>query len=332
MIAEGRIAHGLESALAEIDVARVRVSSIDELHAGVTIGGIACVWSTVGLERGFGRAAARLRSKAAFPIHALVRDDAPDAVARALYRAGVSGVFAWPREGLLLARYVAEMLSLRMVRGPTDDADKALARTIRAHLRHLPRTAGAPLDVQVGGGRAALRGTLESLADRDEIERRIAMVPGVTSLDVSPVRIEPVPVGDARLATTCRRLIANECDPETVRVSVQNGRVRFDGDAASAREVERLRELTARVQGVRDIELAIAVGRGSARRSRGTQRRLDALLRSLFVDAEFSLVCHGEIAVLEGRVPTLHLKRSMQRFVEQDGAVGRVVNKLRVEA
>lgn len=329
MIGNGPGVKGILSALGELSVECVWVRSIDDLDETLARDALAIVWSSMGAERGFGRSIDRLRQTTGLPIFAVVRNESRDALVRGLYRLGVAGVFAWPREGLLLARYVAEMLSLRMVRGPARDSDAALARTVRAHLRHLP-IANRPLQVEVDDGRVSLRGSVDLLAHRDEIEHQVSMVPGVTGLDVSDIRVEQRTASDAAIRAACRRLIGAQLETRTVTAKVHNGVVLLEGSVPDRQYSRRLRELAAHIQGVCDVENAITVSRRQARRDRGALRRLQNLLKTLFADAKFQLAFHGGVAVLDGEVPTLHVKRSMERVLEQDRSVTRIVNKLSV--
>jgi hypothetical protein len=323
---------GVLAALNELSVESAEAGPVDELDEQALRGAVGIVWACPGMRRGFGRSLARIRNacERPLPVYAVVDDDTAPSAVRGLYRAGVAGVFAWPREGLLLARYIAEMLSLRLVRGPAHGADAALARAVRAHLRHLP-LAGLPLRVETDGDCVVLHGQVESLADRDEVEHRIAMMPGVASIDVGDVVVVPLPATDAEIRAACRRLIQAQIPSGTVSATVQGGRIRFEGTSTDRAAGQRLRELAARLRGVREVEIAVRTSPADTRRDRGAQRRLRSLLETLFSQARFELAYHAGVAVLDGRVPTLHIKRAMQRVLEQDAAVQRVVNKLVVE-
>jgi len=329
VVGEEPIARAVRASLEDLSVEIVSFESVDGLDPARVGHVLGVVWCCAGSERGYGRPMARLRQLWRQPLYVVVGDDVKAAVVRGLYRTGASGVFCWPREGLLLARYIAEMLSLRTVRGPAADGDQALARTVRTHLRQLP-LAGRPLEVEVVDGHTVVRGSVRSLADRDEVERQAELVPGVTSLDLSEVTVLPPAVPDASIRAACRRLIGSQLETRTVSARVRAGCLRLAGTVPDRRDAQRLRDLAARIEGVRRIEVDLSVSRAAARRDRSAQRRLRALLDDLFGGPEVLLSYHGGIAVLEGSAATLREKRSMQRLLEQDASVDHVVNKLQV--
>jgi osmotically-inducible protein OsmY len=330
VISEGDpVGEGICAALAPIRADCILLDSVDAVEGHLSDRVLAIVWSSIGRERGFGRSFSRLQEHEGLPIYAVASDEAPDALMRGLYRAGAAGVFAWPREALLLARYLAEMLSLRLVRGPARSSDVALARSVRAHLRPLALSR-TPLDVEVWDGRVHLCGRVDRLADRDEIERSVETIPGVMSLDVSDVRVDAEPVADARLRSACRRVVSAQIGGRTVSVHVRNGHVRFVGTVEDRRQADALRELTAQVPGVCEIEMNITTSTLEARRARAAQKRLAGLLGALHPELKLQVAYHGRVAVLDGQAPTLRVKRSIQRLLERDPAVTRVVNKIEV--
>ena len=69
------------------------------------------------------------------PIFVVAPDTTSSRAVRSLYKAGVSAVFHWPRESKILATLFAETFGILRVRGRAPRADKALTRTVRAHLR-----------------------------------------------------------------------------------------------------------------------------------------------------------------------------------------------------
>lgn len=152
------------------------------------------------------RLAERLRSVSAAPLFAIVSDELSGRSIRALYRAGAAGVFTWPREEPLLARFLAEMLALRFARGRAKRPDIALARTVRTHLKLLPGLAQVPR-VEARDGVVTASGSADSLREKYEVERCVSGVPGVRALDLDGLHVLPPPVPDHRIRRAAQRLV-----------------------------------------------------------------------------------------------------------------------------
>lgn len=265
------------------------------------------------------------------PLFVVLADDPPSRIVRRLYESGVAGVFEWPREKNLLPRFLAEMLSLRIVRGRAARADTALARAVRTHLKLLLRLPALP-SVESRDGLIWLRGEVDSLAAKRDVERCVAAVPGVRGLDTDAIRVAPEPVPDAAIRRALRRLLrrSDAVDERTLSLSVDAGRVALTGTVQDRREMLHLADLATNLQGVRDVELRILVAERATRANRSAARRLAGLLEDVFPNEELRVAFFRGVAVLTGQVSKLEVKRSVGRFVAEDDAVERVVNKLEV--
>jgi osmotically-inducible protein OsmY len=115
-----------------------------------------------------------------------------------------------------------------------------------------------------------------------------------------------------------------------VIATAEGGRIRFHGTISNRRTAQRLREMAANVPAVREIDMNLEVSADGTRGDRKTLNRLDDLIAALYSDYDLRVSFYKGVAFLEGSVSTLRLKCSVQRFVEQQTAVSRVVDKLGV--
>lgn len=265
------------------------------------------------------------------PIYVVLSDHPRAVLVRRLYEAGASGVFEWPRENKLLAHYLAEMLSLRMVRGRAQEADTALARVVRTHLKILAQVPLLPR-VEARGGVVTLIGTIDSLALKHEIERCVERIPGVRRVDMRELIVIPEPIPDRRLRQSLRRLLKQHLsiDERTLSVSVDAGRVVLAGTASHTRELRKIQELAVHLRGVRSVQMRILVAQDAKSEDRNAARRLRRTLDEMSNEKGVDLAFFRGVAILTGRVRTLNAKRGLEELVGEDSAVRRVVNKLEV--
>ena len=275
----------------------------------------------------------RLRAATEAPIFVITNAAASDATARRLYSAGADGVFEWPTEQRLIARFLAETLALRFVRGRPARPDTALARNVRAHLKLLPGLSILP-SVEVRDGFVRLSGQAERLRLVREIERAVMGIPGVRSLDLEELVVVPVPVPDARLRRAARRLLSassHDLDASTLALNVEEGRLVIEGSFPSRAAARLLEERATGLLGLRAIENRARISSSAQRADRGTARRLRSDVVDLFPDATLRVSFFDGTAVLSGTVPSLRGRRELVEFVSDQPAVARVIDKTDVE-
>lgn len=297
---------------------------------------IAIVFAGRGPRGGWAPVLSATRERTLLPSFAVVPEGTPDRAVRRLYESGAAGVFTSPGDDARLGLHFAEVLSLRLARGPARGPDMALARTVRAHLRLLP---GATLPgeiprVEARRGHIRVWGSVDSLPAKQDVEACIAAVPGVAGIDSSGLTVVPLPVSDAEIRRAGRRLLRASpgIDERTLTFSVDRGRVVLKGTAESRRELRRFSNLVSRLQGVREVEVRVEV---SPKRKEGDRRvaaRLGGVIKDLFSGSEIRVTFFGGIAVLTGRVSNLRTKRAVAGFVAEEDAVERIVNHLEVIA
>jgi osmotically-inducible protein OsmY len=271
--------------------------------------------------------------RARAPLYVVADDATGDRPLRELYQLGAAGVFLWPRESLLLPRYLAEMLAIRQVRGKPRRSDAALERVVRTRLRMVRGISRAPR-VEVSDGVVQISGRVATLAARQRIEEASAAVAGVTQLDLSGLSVVPTtPTSDRELGMRLRRLLsASEgIDPDTLALSIDHGLVTLGGSVESKAALRQLQARVAQLEGVRAIEPHVVISSAQRQRDHDTARRLSAVIADIFPEASDARVTFfGGAAILQGRVPSLEMKRSLASFVDEHPAVRRVVNKLDV--
>jgi osmotically-inducible protein OsmY len=290
---------------------------------------LAIVFSGPGPRGGWPPAIAAIRQGSGLPVFAVVPANASGRAIRRLYEAGAAGVFASARVDARLALYLAEVLSLRLARGPARGPDTALARTVRAHLKLLPHETPA---VEARRGLIRVWGTVDSLPARQDVEACIAAVPGVRGLDASALHVLPAPATDAEIRRAARRLLRASpgIDERTLSFSVDRGHVVLSGTVASRQQARRLSDLASQLRGVRSVELRVEASAPRAASDRQIAARLQGIVRDLFPASDIGLRFFGGAAVLTGRVANLRTKRAVEAFVAEDDAVERIVNLLDV--
>ena len=262
------------------------------------------------------------------PLYAVVARPCSNQKARGLYRAGATAVFEWPLEKTILTLLLAETLGMAALRGPATEADTALTRTTRAHLRLRPDL--PKVSVRCRGGVMTISGSVRTVAQRAAVLEAVAAVPGVVGINDDALSVEPARTTDARIE---RRVVstieATVEDVHGIRVSVDDGVVRVMVPARMGAEAYELKSILTRVRGIRELEVRFVRPR-RARRQRAS--KLLKELKMLFPGQRpLSLSLFGGVIVLSGRVDTLALKRAMADALLKQPTVERVVNKLTVK-
>jgi osmotically-inducible protein OsmY len=270
-----------------------------------------------------------LRKVLDVPLYMIVSDEMVAAKIRALYADGAAGVIDWPREGLVLARFLAEMLSLRLAHGRASGPDLALGRAVRARLRLLHGLHEQPR-VAVERGIVTVSGRVDTLPLEREIEACIAAVPGVTGLNAEGLYVVPEPVPDATIRQACRRVVgyADPAQLPAPSFSVDAGIITLAGPAAARRELTRLRNLATRIRGVRDVRIETAPEPRTAANDRRTTSRLQQLLDDVLHEEDLRVSVVGGVAVVVGRAHTLSQKRAAIELLHEDGEIHRVIDKI----
>lgn len=263
------------------------------------------------------------------PCFVIVHDGMSDKAVRGLYASGAKSVFLWPSESPRLADLIAERLGIVFARGLTPERDAALSRTIRAHLR---ASAPVPVDLQVKTHRGVveLRGEVESLWAKRELESLVYDVPGVRRVVARDVRVPPTNRTDAEIEGAIRGVLAaaSEIFEETIAASSRNGFVVLAGSVGDRSEVRRILELVTHVSGVRDIEFLATISPEARVAERNAAKRLKRGIDRLLHHGSVRVSVFGATAVLTGTVRDVTARGLVEKFVSRDNAIQRVVNKI----
>jgi osmotically-inducible protein OsmY len=177
----------------------------------------------------------------------------------------------------------------------------------------------------------ALRGETRALWRRYEAIAIVEQIPGVTGVDGRDLRVPPSGLSDAAVEQSLRQLlsVSADLDDRTLAVSVKNGTAVLSGSVLDQRSLQRVIDLVAGIRGVREIENLTTVSTKQQRRDSWRQKRLQEALAYLPAAKKVLVTVFGDVAVLEGEVPSLAAKRHIVQQIRQRSEVGRVVDKLR---
>jgi len=320
--------------LAELHVEKRRAR--DQESAAIAIDGqtIAMVAVCLGASSKVAEQVGRLARIADCPIYAVVPDDASPATVRSVYAAGAAGVIDWPREALIMARFLAQMLSLRLAHGRAKGPDTALRRAVRSRLRLLHQLHEQPR-LTVRGGVVSVSGNVPSLPAKQAVEASILEVPGVTGIDAENLYVVPEPTTDRTILQACRRILRGTLanappgnSEAKLSCKIDRGCLTISGKGINRSEIDHSRELVSNVRGVREIRFEITRSADSAPPDRRLASRLQSMLRDLLAETRIRVAIYLRTAVLSGEVRDLPSKQTAVRWVERTRGIDRVVDKL----
>ncbi len=265
------------------------------------------------------------------PLFAVLSKVSSKQEVRSLYSEGVSAVFEWPAEADVLPYCLAEMIAANFVRGRASNPDTALARTTRAQLKtrcdfnHRVR-------VRVSDGFAFLNGSVDQLWQKQRIKEIAMSVPGLNGVIDRDVFVLPTGIPDKDITNSIKRMMrdVSQIDDKTLAVRVENGYVTLAGTVDNRAEANRLTRLVANIRGVRDVAPLTVVSPSLKRQDHRIAKRLQTMLRQLFIGEDVHVVFFGNTAVLSGKVSSLFTKQRIAQTLEDETAVDRIVNKLNV--
>ncbi len=324
----------IERHLAELHVEKRRAR--DQESAAIAIDGKTIAMVAVCLDRS-SKIAEKVRRLARIsdrPIYVVVPDDASPARVRSVYAAGAAGVVDWPREALIMARFLAQMLSLRLAHGRAEGPDTALRRAVRSRLRLLHQLREQPR-LNVRGGVVSVSGNVPSLPAKQAVEASILEVPGVTGIDAENLYVVPEPTTDRTILQACRRVLRGTLanappgsSDAKLSCKVDRGCLTISGTGIDRAEIDHIRELAANVRGVRDIRFEITSSGEGGPPDRRLATRLQSMLRDLLAETRIRVAIYLRTAVLSGEVRDLRSKQTAVRWVERTRGIERVVDKL----
>lgn len=266
-----------------------------------------------------------------FPVFSIVSINCSNLKVRNLYKLGSSAVFEWPRESLILARLLAEILGMEWVRGSPTKSDLALARNIRAHFRIMD---GIPKNIKlkVSEGIVYLSGTIGSYSKKKKIEEIVVHIPGVTGVHLESLRVPPSSIPDSVLSKKIEKTlkVTKLIDENTLTYEVENGNVVLAGTTANGTELRNLLQIISEIDGVRDIRDLTTISAKEKRKDHEHVQSLQGTFKRLFPEEEIDIKYFGGVVVLTGTVENLPIKNRIQKVIRSKEYVQRVVNKLQI--
>ncbi len=304
-----------------------------EVREPSTVAGVVLVGPVkrTGMPAAVRRLAAQVGATDA-PICVIAPDGTGDRAVRALYRAGATAVFLWPGEARHLAALLAESMGASMARGTPDSGDDALVRTIKTHLRK--ETPLPPkLRIEARKGVVELSGEVESLPRKRRIVDVVSRIRGVKGTVAAGLVVAPSGRSDRAVSKDVRAVLkaVSEIADDTLSVTVQNGYVNVAGSIADHREMARLVDVLRNVRGVRGIHNYVTISRSQKANDRALTRRLGELIEERFPRERVGVSVFGHVAVLDGRVARLSIKRELEAAALDHPSIERVVNKVVVK-
>lgn len=262
-------------------------------------------------------------------VFAVVTDEFSDRRARRLYEAGMTAVFEWPYEAVVLPSVLLELLgaSPKYGRAP---ADTALERAVGARLELMDDA--AQVDVSVTRGAVTLQGSAETFWARQRIVGAVAHVPGVISIHADRLEVVPTERADADIGRDVRQILLSVAglDARTISVASRDGHITLAGVVGRHAERQRLETVVGNVTGIRGLTSHVTVAPMASLVSRSLASKLRRQVSTSFATADVNVTAFDHVAVLDGHAETLSQKQAVEAFVLDTPGIGRVVNKLRV--
>ena len=277
------------------------------------------------------RALKQHRELAAVPVFAVVDSGLADEGAGNLYVRGITAVVGWPHEARVFPRLLVETLAAYHVRGAPKSSDRALERMLEANLRLLPLDV-SKVSATARAGIVYLSGSIRTLWQKKEAIRVLGTVMGVRAVIADELIVDRASKTDRQLLQSIRNVLKATHDVEraTISPAVRNGYVTLSGTVASKRELERIDDILAHIDGVRGIERLATVSEGRRTSHRAVAKRLSRRLAERHPTEEVEIEYFAGVAVLSGKAASLRERRAIVSTVDEDEAVKRVVDKIDV--
>ncbi len=212
--------------------------------------------------------------------------------------------------------------------------DARLEAALDAAVARDPVLDGLPIHVSVDNGHVVLFGTVPSLAIKWRQARLVGAFKGVTSLTDGTVVAHSLRP-DAALATDVSGAIAGDAATRGshVQASARAGAVTLTGQVRSYAQRELLAELTSRVDGVEDVELALAIVPSSHRADAEIEGDVtDDLLEDGRLDGpRITARVHGGAATVTGFVGSLAQRDAVVNDALRGGATSVDATGLRID-
>jgi osmotically-inducible protein OsmY len=335
LIGKGKAVEVVESALSKLD-ARIRTtpwrkSSLSLLNAHTVAVVLVTPYPGISTPRAVGHVSDS-PGASGLPVFVLVPENVSTATVKSIYAAGATAVFEFPRETFLFPRCIVELTSAQQIHTKPTAMDKALAQTVRTHLKLFGNLAPG-VRVRISDAKAFLWGEVASLWQTDQLRNMVEHIPGIESVFTRQLTVTPSRQNSAQIRRNVMKLIrsAADVDEKTVTIRVKKeGHVQIEGTAVDAGEWERLYRLIANTHGVRAIEMNVTVSPRQKKRDRTIIDLLNRVIELFYPNEQVSVAAFNGVAVLSGGVSTAAVRRKIEMLARDTKGVRRVVNKILV--
>jgi osmotically-inducible protein OsmY len=252
---------------------------------------------------------------------------------RALYRKGVQAVLEWPRDRQALLRTAFRLVGTSAGNTePNGGADVGLEELVNERLRNAASDFRSDLVARVRTGFAALSGEVDALWKVYVAEQVVQEVPGIVEVNVNAVAVSGPARSDGAIANAIRQVLeqSSVVDSSTLALRVDNGHVVIAGSTSDRKELERALDLVERVHGVRSIDNYATVSDTAKQQDQRVAERVRTAVRAHYPKSKVDVAVFGGIGVLSGVVESAARRCALQKLVDGQEGVNRVVDKLRV--
>lgn len=142
--------------------------------------------------------------------------------------------------------------------------DVFIQRQVEEALKNARLLRNADIRIETKNGEVILHGFVDVLAEKWKAGEIASQIPGVAAVDNSLTVALDRQLEDDEIAEQIQEefLADPRTDLHQITVSVKGGVVYLEGDVGSVAEVETAKELSARVQGVKDVISYLKLGQG----------------------------------------------------------------------
>jgi len=262
-------------------------------------------------------------------VVAVVDTGVSDQLADMLYGAGVQAVVGWPHEARVFPRLLVDCLAAHQVRGVPENADRALERVVVSHLKLLTFDSSR-VSVRARGGTVRLSGFIRTLWEKRQVVRAATDVTGVRAVSTDTLRVGRSALADHVVLRRVREALSAYpgVEESTLSPTVHNGYVTVAGAVGQKADPERIRDVVARVRGVRGIEMLTTISKSACVAHRLLARHLSKMVSEVSPDADIHVECIDGVTVLSGRAPSPRAHRAIAELVAREPAVERLVDNV----
>ncbi len=213
------------------------------------------------------------------------------------------------------------------------EQDSLIQRQVENALKNTRLLRTDDIRIETRNGEVTLYGFVDVLAEKWAAGEVVKQVPGVVSVDNSLTVAIDRPLEDSEINELVMQKLYNDprVDLHQIKVTVREGIVYLEGNAATIAEEEAAKELAARTPGVKDVISYIYLGQGDFDIDDATLTNMveTALARNTAVSArDIETRTDDGTVILEGGVDTPGQIKAARRVAAQVQGVKKIDNRL----